>query len=94
MTPAMTPAMTLVRIKLRHPGILGAFGYSKVAHTSAKRRREALDAAAAVHGWAYLVRRLNVLYIFNKHQHPALAAKFKADRNYASRRLRAVPRVR
>jgi hypothetical protein len=81
-------AVAKVRITLRHSGVLGAFGYSKIAQTAAKRRREALDAAAAAKGWAYIVRRLNVLYIFNKHRHAALAAKFRADRNYASSKLR------
>lgn len=75
------------RIVLEHRGVLGAFGYHAVASLSLQERRAALHRAASSLGWPYLVKRLNVLYIFNKNRHPALAAKFKADRMYASSQL-------
>ncbi len=79
--------MNKVRIKLRHPGLFGAFGYHRVAELSPAQRRGALKRAAKALGWRYVIRRLNVLYIYNKHRHPDVAALFKADREYASAQL-------
>jgi hypothetical protein len=75
------------RIRLQHPGLLKAYGYVHVAGMPAGARRAALARAAANHGWTYLVRRLNVLFVFNKWRHPALAAIFRADRDFASTQL-------
>lgn len=74
------------RIKIKHRGVLGAFGYRSVAGLSVARRRAALRRAAAVLGWLYLVRKLNALYVLNKNRNPAAAAAFLADRGYASAR--------
>lgn len=71
------------RLVLKERGILGSFGYSKVASLTQSQRRAALHAAAAARGWQYIYKRLNVLYIFNKYRNPALAAAFRADRDYA-----------
>lgn len=73
-----------VRIVIQHRGVLGAFGYKGVKSLSLAQRRAALHAAADKLGWVYLARRLNALYVFNRSKHPDLAAKFKADRQYAS----------
>lgn len=78
-----------VRIVIKHRGVLGAFGYHDVASVSITKRRAALRKAAKALGWLYLVRKLNALYVFNKHRHPALAATFREDREYASARHRA-----
>lgn len=74
----------MVRIVLKHPGILGEFGYHDVRHLSEAKRRAALRRAARALGWLYLIRKLNVLFVFNKHKHPDLAELFKTDREYAS----------
>lgn len=77
-----------VHIVVKHAGVLGAFGYRDVASLSIAKRRAALRAAAKATGWLYLVRKLNALYVFNKHRHVALAARFREDREYASARHR------
>lgn len=75
-----------VRIQIKHPGVLGAFGYHGVKTMSQARRRASLREAAGVLGWLYLIRKLNALFVFNKHRNPKVAAIFKADREYASKR--------
>lgn len=74
----------MVAIIIKHPGVLGGFGYHDVKHKSQRARRAALRKAAAQLGWLYLIRKLNALYVFNKHRHPATAAVFREDREYAS----------
>lgn len=73
-----------VRIRLSHAGVLAPFGYDHVAAKTVAQRRAALRKAAKALGWLHLVRRLNVLYVYDKNRRPALAAKFRADREYAS----------
>ncbi len=70
-------AQKQVRIKLKAVGSLTKFGYR--ANKSATARRAALKKAAEVNGYNEVVRRLNVLYIYNKNRHPELAAKYKLD---------------
>lgn len=81
-------AASKVRIRLQHPGLLGAYGYEDVKAKTVAQRRAALRRAAKDLGWTAVVRRLNVLYIYNKVRHPATAALFREDREYASARLR------
>lgn len=73
-----------MRIVIKHRGVLGAFGYHGVKGMSVGRRREALRRAAGALGWLYLIRKLNALFVFNKYRHPELAARFRADRDFAS----------
>lgn len=75
-----------VHIHIMHPGVLGEYGYHGVKGLSEKKRHAALRRAARVLGWLYIIRKLNALYVFNKYRHPAVAAIFKADREYASAR--------
>ena len=75
-----------VHIVMKHPGILAAFGYHDVKRLTVRQRQAALSRAARELGWLYLVRKLNALYVFNKHRHPALAARFRRDREFASAR--------
>lgn len=73
-----------VRIVMKHRGVLGAFGYRDVKHIGLSARRAALRRAAAKLGWLYLIRKLNALYVYNKHRYPGTAALFRQNRNYAS----------
>ena len=73
---------------MKHRGVLGAYGYRHVASKTPKQRRAALSRAAKALGWLYLVRKLNALYVFNKHRHPDLAARFMANRQFASAKHR------
>ncbi len=75
-----------VKIVIKHPGVLGAFGYHDVKHLSTAKRRAALRMASRVLGWLYLIRKLNALYVFNKYRNPQVAALFLTDRQYASAR--------
>lgn len=87
-TGAAAKKLGAVHIVLQHPGWLGEYGYAHVAALTESVRRAALRRAAADHGWGRIVKRLNVLYIFNKNRRPDLAAVFRADRNYASAKLK------
>ena len=73
-----------VRIRIKHRGDLAAFGYRDIRSTSTPKRQHALRAAAREYGWLRLIRKLNALFVFNKRRFPALAARFQADRNFAS----------
>lgn len=73
----MTSAQKPVRIKLKSVGSLTRFGYR--AKESAAARRAALKKAAKANGYNEVVRRLNVLYIYNKNRRPELAAKYRLD---------------
>lgn len=76
-----------VRIVIKHPGELRAFGYTSKA--PAADRRAALRRASSALGWHSIISRLNALYVFNKYRRPALARLFRADRQFASARLAA-----
>ena len=45
-------------------------------------RRKILTKLAKRDSWETIVKRLNVLYIFNKNRHPDIAAKFRRDMKY------------
>ena len=80
--------MAGVRITLRHRGVLSEHGYSAIKDKSVAQRREALTRASDAVGWAAIVQRLNVLYIYNKKRSPGTAALFRQDRDYARSQLR------
>lgn len=81
MTATKTAAKTpRVRIKLKSIGSLTKFGYA--ANEAAATRRAALLKAAKANGFSEVVRRLNVLYVWNKNRHPALAAKYRQDMHW------------
>ena len=67
-----------VRIKLRKTHALTRFGYSM--NDNAMERRKALTRAVKKYGYLPVMRRVNVLYIYNKNLHPRLAAKMTADK--------------
>lgn len=75
-----------VHIVMKPPGVLGKYGYHNIKGLTQAQRRAALRRAAKELGWLYLIRKLNALYVFNKNEHPSLAAKFCTDREYASER--------
>lgn len=45
-------------------------------------RHKILSKLAKKLGWVNIVRKLNVLYIYNKNNHPETATKFKQDMKY------------
>ncbi len=45
-------------------------------------RRKILTKIAKRDSWETIVKRLNVLYIYNKNHHPDIAAKFRRDMKY------------
>lgn len=80
MTAKTAKTAPRVRIKLKSVGSLTKFGYG--ADKAAATRRAALLKAAKANGFSEVVRRLNVLYVWNKNKHPALAAKYKQDMHW------------
>ena len=72
-----------VRIHLKSIGALSRFGYA--AHESMHARHAALLEAARHNGATEVVKRLNVLYIYNKNHHPALAKLFRSDLHWLQR---------
>lgn len=76
-TTRATTRKSPVRIKLTAIGSLSKFGYH--ADKSVESRHAALRKAVKANGYTEVIRRLNVLYIYNKNRHPDLAQKFKLD---------------
>ena len=71
---------SVVRIKLT-PGALAGYTLNdKVAD-----RRKVLARYAKQKGWGEVVKRLNVLYIYNKNKRPETASKFKRDMRFIQR---------
>ena len=76
-TSRKSPPKPVVRIKLKSIGSLTKFGYH--ANKSDAVRHAALKKAAKANGYNEVIKRLNVLYIYNKNRNPKLAEKFKLD---------------
>lgn len=74
--------MTTVKIKLdpAFSGSLGYFGYHM--KDSTPTRHAALAKAMNFWGSAYVIRKLNVLYIYNKRKYPEHAMIFQKDRDW------------
>lgn len=83
--------MTAVKIKLDpvFSGSLGYFGYHMKDSTSI--RHAALAKAMQFWGSTYVIRKLNVLYIYNKFRYPQHAALFKDDRDWVRNVRNALP---
>ena len=50
-------------------------------------RRQILSKLSKKLGWGNVVKKLNVLYIFNKNKHPETAAKFRKDMKYIQKQF-------
>jgi hypothetical protein len=76
---------SLVKIPLTTQG--GLFGYH--VNTPAKGRRSLLKRILSKRKATYseIVKRLNVLVIYNKRRHPEISAKVKTDIDYIHRHL-------
>lgn len=68
-----------VRIPLKKHHTLSVHGYVGVGGLSVAQRRVALVKAAAALGPTYVIRKLNVLAIYNRNKNPGLAAIFRKD---------------
>lgn len=74
------------RSRIRIPTKKGALpGYT----LSLKRsdRRVLLDKLAKKMGWSNIVKKLNVLYIYNMNRHPENAGKFRRDMYYIQKKF-------
>lgn len=69
-------------MKLKRHDTLSKHGYKDVKSLTASERHVALLGAMQEFGPTYVIRKLNVLAIFNKNKDPALSAKFRADIKY------------
>ena len=49
-------------------------------------RRELLDKLVKKYGWSNIVKKLNVLYIYNMNRYPENAAKFRRDMYYIQKK--------
>jgi hypothetical protein len=72
-----------VKIVLKKRDTLSKHGYA--ARISERKRRKALRGAVKEHGHLYVIRKLNVLYIYNKNRHPDLAEIFRGDMKFVQR---------
>ena len=70
----------VVRIKVQKGGL---HGYS--LKLNLVNRRKALHKLVSQYGWGNIVKKLNVLYIYNKNNHPVNALKFRRDMKYVQK---------
>lgn len=74
-----------VRIVLKHQDTLGRHGYRNVKSLSETERHLALLGAIGEFGHTYVIKKLNVLAIYNKRKHPNMAALFRNDMRFVQR---------
>jgi len=75
--------------KLRK-GLLTQYGYH--ATDTVAKRHLALDKAVKAYGGASVIRKLNAIYVLNRNTNPSMAAKFKVDRNWVSKKYASMKR--
>jgi hypothetical protein len=71
-----------VRIPVRKENFLTRYGYG--VHHAERTRHSALSKAVNAYGASSVVKKLNVLAIFNKNRFPGLSKKFTQDRDWVS----------
>jgi hypothetical protein len=69
-----------ILIPVTHPGTLTGLGYSM--SKSKYSRHRALNKALKLYGYAMLMRKLNILYTFNKKRNPKIAAIAEEDKKW------------
>ena len=82
-----TTTITPVKIELHKTHSLSMFGYH-LKNTNTQRRREALRNAVHYWGATYVIRKLNVLAIYRKHQQITMGKRAAADMKYVQTHLR------
>jgi hypothetical protein len=53
-------------------------------------RRKKLDQLVRIYGWGNIVKKLNVLYIYNKNNYPSNALKFRRDMKYIQKKFKEI----
>lgn len=72
-----SPKRTQIRIKAKKGGL---HGYS--LKLNLKERRNILDRLIKVYGHSNIIKKLNLLYVYNKNNYPDNALKFRRDMLY------------
>ena len=75
-----SPKRSPIRIKAQKGGL---HGYS--LKLTLKQRRSILDRLVKVYGYSNIIKKLNLLYVYNKNNHPENALKFRRDMLYVQR---------
>ena len=75
-----SPKRRPVRIKAQKGGL---HGYS-LKH-KLRDRRNILDRLVKIYGYSNIIKKLNLLYVYNKNNHPENALKFRRDMIYIQR---------
>ena len=84
--PGKTP---LKRRSLPIPvkGALGKYGYSNIAKTLARDRREALLKGVKDTDYATIIRRINLIANYNKNSNPQVFKRIKSDITWMQKQL-------
>ena len=69
-----------IRIRVKHPGSLEQYGYS--LHEKPATRRIALTKALKHFSYAEIMKKVNLLYVYNKRVRPHLAEIASADKEW------------
>ena len=75
-----SPKRSPVRIKAQKGGL---HGYS--LKLKLRDRRNILDRLVKIYGYSNIIKKLNLLYVYNKNNHPENALKFRRDMIYIQR---------
>jgi len=73
---------TIKKIGPLRQGDLKQYGYQKIHTLSVKKRHQALAQAVNKYGSLSVWKKVNVLYIFNKHTNPKLSDLYNKDKNW------------
>lgn len=69
-----------VRIPVLHEGTLSKYGYS--LSKTRTGRRKALKHAVDKYGYSKVMKKVNLLYIYNMNKHPSIAKKVQGDKKF------------
>jgi len=77
---------TILNIKLKKGGLSGYRINDPV-----KQKQQALDKLVKKYGYSTIIKRLNILAIYNKNRYPQYTAKVRKDISYLQNKYRGKP---
>ena len=83
-----TISKTILNIKLKK----GALSGYRI-NDPVKQKQQALDRLVKKDGYSTIVKRLNILAIYNKNRYPQYASKVRRDISYLQNKYRSKPKV-
>lgn len=74
-----------IRIPVSHSGTLTSLGY--YMHDTQKKRHKALKKALKIYGYSLLMKKINLLYVYNKNKNPKIANIAQSDKKWLMKQV-------